>query len=155
MTNCVPWPYTWICEMYMGRSLHIYIEHWILKFEKHLTTSKFRYEPFYYLWVQRLFNIRREAQSFYSGFFIYPPAPTRVAHATKVSASKRMSTVSFGIQFSTHWLFRNLPKSSARFRCVTSHALCNPVSHLELLWHLSVTRPLCALVNTCFNVAPN
>ena len=98
------------------------IEHRISKFEKHVTTSQFRYEPFYYLWVERFFDIRREAQSFYFGFFI---CPTRVAPATKVSASKRKSTVSFGVQCSTHWLFQNFPKSSARFRCVTSFALAS------------------------------
>ena len=40
--------------------------------------------------------------------------------------------------------FFKIPKSSVRFRCVTSTSLCNPVSHLGLLWHLWVKRPLCA-----------
>ena len=86
----------------------------------------------------------REAQSFYSGFFIYPDPPTRVAPATKVSVTKRKSTVSFGVQFSTPLTFFKFPKSSARFRCVTSLALASPVSHLGLLWQLLVTRSLCA-----------
>ena len=34
------------------------------------------------------------------------------------------------------------PKSSARFRCVTSFTLFNPVSHLGLLWHLWLARPV-------------
>ena len=88
-------------------------------------------------------------------FHLHPPS--RVAPTTKVSTSKRKSTVSFGVQFSIHLLFQNLPKSSACFRCMTSLTLCNPVSHLRLLWHLWVTRLLwaCTSVNTCFNVAPN
>ena len=32
----VPWPYTRICKMYMGRSLHIYIEHRYLETRKTL-----------------------------------------------------------------------------------------------------------------------
>ena len=57
--------------------------------------------------------------------FSSAPPLTRVAPATKISASKRKSTVLFGVQFSTNWLFQNLPKSSARFRCVTSFALAS------------------------------
>ena len=61
--------------MYMGCSLHIYIyhiEHRNLEIRKHVTTSLFRYETFfYYFWVKG-FNIRRETQSFYAGFFICP-----------------------------------------------------------------------------------
>ena len=63
-------------------------------------------------------------------------------HLPKATASKRNSTVSFGVQLSTLLTFFKFPKSSTRFRCVMSFALCNPVSHLGLLWHLCVTRPL-------------
>ena len=52
------------------------IEHRVSKLEKHVTTSQFRYKPFYYLWVLRFFDIRRETQSFYSGFLICAPAST-------------------------------------------------------------------------------
>ena len=46
------------------------------------------------------------------------------ATATKVSASKRKQAVfpEAGL-ISTPWLFKNLPKSSARFWCVTSFSL--------------------------------
>ena len=37
---------------------------------------------------------------------------------------------------STLWLSSKSPKSPARFRCVTSPALCHPFHHLRLLWHL-------------------
>ena len=105
--SCPIIPCTWICEMYMGRSLHIYIEHRVSKFEKHVTTSLFWHETFYYLWVKG-FDIRREAQSFYSDFFI---CPQHVRHPPQmVSASKRKSTVSFGVQFSTLWLFSKSPQ---------------------------------------------
>ena len=57
---------------------------------------------------------------------------------------RQVSSQLFRCLVSTNWLFQNLPKSPARFRCLTSFALCNPVSHLGLLWHLWVTHPLCA-----------
>ena len=122
--------------MYMGCSLHIYIEHRISKLEKRVTTSLFRYETFYYLWVKGFDERKRHSLSILA--FSSSLSPN-----TKVSASKRKPTVLFGVQFSTHWLFQNLPKSSLRFRCVTSLALCNPISHLGLLWHLWMTRPHC------------
>ena len=48
-----------------------YIEHWNLEIRKHITTSLFKYETFYYLWVKGL-DMRRETQSFYTVFFIWP-----------------------------------------------------------------------------------
>ena len=97
----------------------------------------------------------REAQSFYCGFFYLPPT-TRVAPATKVSASKRKPTVFPRGRFHLNSLtdFFKISKNSAHFRCVTSFALSNAVSHLGLLWHLWVTRPFCARLNICVNVAP-
>ena len=65
----------------------------------------------------------REAQYFYPGFFICTPS---VRHQPKASASQRKSTVFPEAGFiSTNWLFQNLPKSSAHFRCVTSFALAS------------------------------
>ena len=144
--------------MYMGRSLHIYITQniGISKVEKHVTTSLFWYETFYYFWVKS-FNIRkRDTHSFYSGLFICPH-PSSAAPATKVSASKRKSTVSFGVQFSTNRLFQNLPKSSVRFRCVTSFALASlRFPSRAIVTSLSATSALRARsrVNTYTNVAP-
>ena len=84
----------------------------------------------------------REAQSFYSGIFISPtpiscdtcPRPQRAGEG---QPSRPVSSLN-----STYWLFQNLPNSFAGFRCVTSFALCSPVSRLRLLCHLWVTRLL-------------
>ena len=46
-------------------------EHRNPEIRKHVTTSLFRYKTFYYFWVKG-FDIRRETQSFYVGFFIWP-----------------------------------------------------------------------------------
>ena len=121
----------------------------ISKFEKHVTTSQFRYETFYYLWVKG-FDIKREAQSFYSGFFISSNTcgtrhkGLREQATTNRLPPRQVSSPLVRCPVSTHWLFQNLPKSSARFQCVTSLAMCNPVYYLGLLWHLCVTHPLCA-----------
>ena len=57
-----------------------HIEHRNLKIRKHVTNSLFRYETFYYFWV-KCFDIRRETQSFYAGFFIWPLS--RAAHTAR------------------------------------------------------------------------
>ena len=89
----VPWPYTWTCEMYMGRSLHIYIEHRILETRKTLDDFFVQVRNFWLsLSLKVLRHKERDAYSFYSGFFICPP-PTRVAPTTKISVSKRKPTV--------------------------------------------------------------
>ena len=86
----------------------------------------------------------RDTHSFYSGFFICPHSPSRATPAqgfgepAKVDPSRSVSSSQFNSDF-----FK-IPKSSARFRCVTSFALACPVSYLRLLWHLWLTRPLCA-----------
>ena len=87
----------------------------------------------------------REAQSFYSGFFICPP-PHLVRHLPKASASKRKSTllVRCPVLNSTNFL-QILPKSSALFRCVTSPALRNPrFSSRAIVTSLSDTSAPCA-----------
>ena len=99
----------------------------------------------------------RDTHSFLPGFFICPPPqpPPRVAPTTKVSASKRKSTVFSRSSSQLNWLFQKISKSSARFRRVTSFALASPVSHLGYCdiseWHV---RSAHAHVNTCVNVAP-
>ena len=117
----------------------------ISKFEKHVTTSQFRYETFYYLLSLEVFRHKeREKGTIFLFWLFYLPPPHLVRHLPKASTSKGKPTVFFRGRSQLHWLFQNLPKSSARFRCVTSPALCNPVSHLWLLWQLWVTRPLFA-----------
>ena len=51
--------------------MFITIEHRNLEIRKHVTTSCSGPKPFYYFWVKG-FDIRRETQSFYAGFFIWP-----------------------------------------------------------------------------------
>ena len=62
----------------------------------------------------------REAQSFYPGFFICSP-PQHVCHLPQMSpraSESQLSSPDAG-------LFLNLPKSIARFQCVTSFALAS------------------------------
>ena len=69
----------------------------------------------------------REAQSFYSGFLIWPHHRQHVWHPPQRcpwASENQPSSPEAGL-ISTNWLFQNLPKSSARFRCVTSFALAN------------------------------
>ena len=92
----------------------------------------------------------REVQSFYSGFFISPP-PQHVWHPPQMSprASENQPSSSEVGLISTHWLFQNLPKSSARFRCVTSFALAS--LHFQsrtFVTSLSDTSALCACART-------
>ena len=84
----------------------------------------------------------REAQSFYSGFFI-PPPPTSVAPATNVSASKRKPTVFPRGRSYLNSDFLKLSPNPPRVSGAWGHShLLVPVSHLGLLWHLWVTRLL-------------
>ena len=83
-----------------------------------------------------------EAQSFYSGFFICS-APSRAAPATRPRELAKANRLVRSL-VSTILTFIKFPKSSARFRSVTSFTLASPVSHLGLLRHLWVTRLLCA-----------
>ena len=129
--------------MFIYIYIYIYIEHRNLETRKTLTTSQFRYETFYYPLNLKVFRHKeREAQSFYSGFFICPPPISCDTCPRPPRASESQPSSSEAGLNSTNWLFQNLPKSSARFRCVTSFALARPVSHLGLLWHLWVTRLL-------------
>ena len=70
----VPNPDMAMCETYIDVYKYITQNIRISKHEKHLTTSQFRYETFYYvLSLKVLPHKGREAQSFYSGFFICTP----------------------------------------------------------------------------------
>ena len=97
----------------------------------------------------------REAQSFYSGFFICSPPISCDTCPRPPRASESQPSSPEAVLNSTNWLFQNLPKSSAHFRCLTSPALCNPVSCLGYCdiseWHVHSTR---ARVSTCVGVAP-
>ena len=84
----------------------------------------------------------RDTHSFYSGFSICPPPNT----CTPVQGLREQAKVNCLLprQVSTELTFSKIPKSSVRFRWVTSFALASPVSHLGL----------CDIsVNTCVNAA--
>ena len=137
----------------MGRSLHIYIEHRNLKIQK--TLNDFFVQVWTFLLPLSLKVLRhKERGTIFLFWLFHLPSNTRgtrhkgLHEQAKVNCFVRCPVLNY-------WLFQNLPKSSARFRCVTSLALCSPVSHLGLLWHLWGKCLLSARVNTCFNVAPN
>ena len=97
----------------------------------------------------------REAQSFYSGFFLCPPQHLwHLPQRSPQASGNQPSSPEAGL-ISTHWHFQNLPKSSALFRCMTSPALRNPASNVGYCdiseWHV---RSASACANTCVNVAP-
>ena len=100
----------------------------------------------------------RETQSFYADcFYIVSSQPKQraasVAHKSSGLAQLWRSTFFFRGRNSTNCFFSNL---SPRFRCVTSPKYPGSNSYLGfLLWHLWMTHPLRARVNTCVNVAPN
>ena len=144
--------------MYMGCLyiyIYIYIEHRNLETRKNTYDFSVLVRNFLLPLSLKVFRHKeKKAQSFYPGFFIC--LLHLVRHLPKASASERKSTLLVRCLVSTLLTFFKFPKSSVRFRCVTSFALASPVSQLGLLWHLWVTRPLRsrAHVNTCVNVAP-
>ena len=84
-----------MCETYIECSYIYNTEHRNLETRKTLDDFFFQVRNFLLpLSLKVIRHKEREAQSFDSGFFICPPPPpTRVAPATKVSASKRKPTV--------------------------------------------------------------
>ena len=150
--------------MYMGRSLHIYIEHRILKFEKHVTTSQFRYESFYYLWVKGFDIRKRDTHSSYCGFFICPPTP-HVLHPPQRSPRASENKPSFpeaglvstrpvsSSQLTDFFkISQNPPRAFGVWR--HSHSLAPRFASRAIVPSLSDTSPLLVRVNTYFNVAP-
>ena len=88
----------------------------IPKHKKHLRFLSSGTKLFYNLWVKRFFDIRREAQSFYADFSIWPPPPLRAAPVAHTFVWPRPGlNLNFFIRpaNSTNWLFSNPPKSSA------------------------------------------
>ena len=124
---------------------YVYTSHiGISKFEKHVMTSQFKYETFYYLWVKGFDVRKRDTHSFYSGFFICPPAqharhlPQRSPRASENQPSRSVS----GSQLTDFFKISPNPPRTSGAWC-HSHSLTS-VSHLELVWHLWVRHPLCA-----------
>ena len=132
--------------------IYIYIYIGISKFEKHGTTL-FGYETFFLpLSLKGLRDKEREAQSFYSGFFISAPPKKHVRNPPKSSpraCENQLSSPKAGLN-STNWLFQNRPKTSARNRCVTSFALAIlPFPSWAIVTSLSDTSSLRAREHLC------
>ena len=103
----------------------------------------FRYEIFYYLWVKG-FDIRRETQSFYAVFIIWPlshAAPIARKSVSPLQARKVEPPRSASYFQLSNFLRNppNPPRASISAYCDISK------------WHI---RPARACVNTCINVAP-
>ena len=81
----------------------------------------------------------REAQSFYAGVFICAAPPSHVTPAQVLREQAKVNPFCSVSSLNSLTFFK-FPKSSVRFQCVTSSALCNPVSHLGYCdifeWHV-------------------
>ena len=97
------------------------------------------------------FDIRkREAQSFNDDFFICPPPPITCDTHRKASASSESQPSSSNARTPLNSLSSNL---SSRFRCMTSFTSPGHIFYQGFpLWHLWMTHPLRARVNTCAHV---
>ena len=131
------------------------------------TRNWFRYETFIHLFEFKGFSTWRErekethTQSFYADCFYIVSSQSNqraapVAHKVvwPCPALNLDSRSEAGTQLLA---FSQIPKIlSPRFRCMTSLTSPGLNSYLGFLfWHLWMTHPLCARVNTCVNVAPN
>ena len=79
--------------------------------------------------IKMIFDIRREAQSFYAGFSIFPPHNT-CGTRHKATASSRKSPFFFGPQDSTQLTFSKSPKSSPRTSGAWRHS--HPLANLSI-----------------------
>ena len=109
--------HTWIREMWN----RMFITHREIPKHEKLTTSKFRDETFYYLWVKRFFDIRSEIQCFYADFSICPRLhhhhTRHLPQGHRPGFGKPRKSTVFSRGRTQLWLFSNL---SPRLRCVTS-----------------------------------
>ena len=132
--------------MYMGRSLHIYIEHRNLEIRKTRNDFFVQVRNFLLPLSLKVFRHKeREVKSFYTGVFICP-APntcgTRHKGLREQAKTNRFPPRQVSSQLTDFFkISQNPPRASGAW--CHSHSLA-PVSHLGLLWHLWVTRPLCA-----------
>ena len=125
----------------------------ISKNEKHLTTSLFRYETFYYLWVWRFFDIRREIHILsVLAFWSSPTQHVRTRSRPPRASESQPSSSEAGL--TTNWLFQNPPnppRASGAWR--HPHSLA-PFPIWAILTSVSDMSARPARVNTCVNVAP-
>ena len=148
--------YVWnghIMFIYIYIYIYIYIiEHMNLEIRK--TRNDFSVRVQNFLWPLSLKVLRREIHILSTlAFSSVPPPPSRVTPAQGLREQAKDNRL-LPRQVSTLLTdFFKIPKSSARFRCVTSLALASLVSHLGhcdiFEWHVCSSR---ARVNTCAQV---
>ena len=139
------WFYCTIAYVWNVHRMSIKIKHRNLEIRKTRNDFSVQVRNFLLSFSLKVFRHKeREAQSFYSGFFICLP-PQHMWHPPQRpprASESQPSSLEAGLN-STNWLFQNLPQPSARFRCVTSFALASLRFPTGQLWHLWVTRPFC------------
>ena len=148
-----------MCEMYIECSWpHIEnLEHRNLEIPKTRNDFSVQVRSFYYLWVKRFFDIRRETQSFYAVFFIWPPsraAPIvrKFVWLRRASESQPSRSASSFNSLTFFEISPKPPRASGAWRhphFVTLFPLSAYCDISESLIH-----PALARVNTCINVAP-
>ena len=137
---------------------HIDITKGIQKHKKTLTTSQFRYETFYYLWVKRFFDIRRVIHNL--SMLTFPSAPPRphTTHGTRRKASASSESQPSSSDAKTQLTdFSQIPKILHATLPVHDviHISRSYISLGFLFWHLWMIHPPRTRVNTCAQVAPN
>ena len=134
IAHSVPW-YGYVWNVHR---MSIKIEHRNLEIRKTRNDFSVQVRNFLLPLILKVFrHKKREAQSFYSGFFIWhPPQSLRKQAKANSLLPRQVSTLL------TDFLkiSQNAPRASDAWH--HSHSLAS-VSHLGLLWHLWVTRPLC------------
>ena len=137
--------------MYMGCSLHIYIEHRNLEIRKTRNDFSVQVRNLLLPLSLRFRHKEREAQSFYAGFFICPPPPISFDTCPRPPRASESQPSSPKAGLSSTHSFSKSPLASGAWR--HSHSVA-PVSHLGYCdiseWHVRFTH---ACVNTCVNVA--
>ena len=138
---CVPW-YGYVWNVHRKS---IKIEHRNLEIRK--TCNDFFVQVRNFLLHSSLKVFRhkeREAQSFYAGFFIFPPPQTcgtRHNDLREQAKTNRLPSRQVSSQLTDFFkISQNPMHASGAWR--HSHSLAS-VSHLGLFWHLLVIRPLC------------
>ena len=122
----------------------------------------FKYETLYYLWVKGNSTWRERDTILLCWLLLYRQLSTQPTHGTR-SAQIRLALPSSECQLSRSEAgtqltdFSQIPKIlKPCFQCMTSLTSPGPNSYLGFLfWHLWMTHPLYARMNTCVNVAPN
>ena len=123
----------------------------------------FRYETFIHLFEFKGFSTWEKRDAIFLCWLLLhrhlSTQPTRDARSAQIrlaspSSECQLSRSDAGTQITDFFAIPQI--LSPRFRCVTSLTSPDLNSYLGFLfWHLWMTHPLSARVNTCVNVAPN